>query len=96
VVTAQAFSTGVSATPDSDDSSAYPARGWLWRDRVVVERAVGAGPVDYHHGTEVRFDLGAMRRVDKGKLILTMKPTLNHGTIFNTKVTGIIRVLCAT
>ena len=96
VVTDQAFTTGGSATPQVNVAAASPARGWLWRYRGIVINAVGTGPIDFHTAVEVRADIRTMRKVDRGKLILSMITGVSHGTVFNTKVTGIVRVFCMT
>jgi len=94
VVSAEAFAAGV--TPDPNVSSEGPARGWLWRDRCLVINAVGAGPIDWHYVSELKFDIRTMRRVDRGKLILSTTARLAHGTAYNTKFVGIVRALCLT
>jgi len=96
VVTVRADAIGGSAVPNPSISAEVPARGWLWRDRGIVINAVGPGPVDFHFVSELKFDIRTMRKVDRGVLLLSLFPEGIHGTTFNTKVTGIMRVLCMT
>ena len=96
VVTDQAFSSGGAAVPQVSASAQVPARGWIYRDRLVFVNGVGAGPIDWHYEGETRFDVGTMRKVDRGTLLLSMRSGLAHGTGFNVKLVGIVRVLCMT
>ena len=96
VVTAQALAAGGAAVPNPGIADETPARGWLYHDRVVIINAITAGSLDWHTLPENRFDLRAMRKVDRGVLILSMRTTVIHGTSYNTKVVGIVRALCMT
>ncbi len=83
--------------PDADDPTDVPIRNWLWADTLVMyhENAGGTEVVAPTFG-EVRFDLRAMRKVDRGRLYLTMVSSSLAGTMFSVRVFGRVRALCLT
>ncbi len=94
VTSGEAFTAG--AIPDPNTAGDFPARGWLWRERLVIFRGVGAGPIDTWHYPVVRADIRAARKIDKGRLFITLQLGNMTGAIFDCHVAGIIRVLCLT
>ncbi len=77
------------AVPDPNIGQDRPARGWLFRDRVVV--VDDADNVVFP--TVIKEDSKSKRRVDSGELFLVMNNTLNSGTGFTVRVAGLIRTL---
>ena len=96
VSSSEAFAVGVSALPDPDDATNYPPRGWIWVDRYAVRNTVGAGPIDLNNAAEIRADIRAMRKIDKGKMFIIMKLSTAAGSGFGVNVVGRVRVLCLT
>ena len=94
MVTQEAFTAAV--VPDPEDDSEYPARGWLWRDRMIQAYANAAGTElePYFMIPEVRFDVRAMRKVDKGKLVLTVTKAGSVGSTLDVVYHASFRVLC--
>jgi len=83
--------------PDPNAAGDVPIRNWLWRDRLVAVIENAGGTEDsYKQWPEVRFDLRAMRKVDRGRLYLTVVPTALVGTYGALRLVGIIRALCLT
>jgi len=91
----EAFNAAV--LPDPNVAGDIPARGWLWRDRILMGNArvagLGENVVEYGH---VRFDIRAMRKVDRGILYVSMFNSPIAGTPQSITVVGIIRALCLT
>jgi len=84
---------GVNALPDVNVDDEYPPRGWLYINRkVAIRYAIDSPTVTARH----QVDLRAMRRIDKGKLFVSMSTTAIDGTSQAVRVTGRIRALCLT
>ncbi len=98
VAAAEAFNVGSTALPDPNQAGDVPARGWLWRDRMVhIEVNTTAPVITLFHISEVRADIRAMRKVDRGILYLRMVAAEQSvGDFVPTNVTGIVRALVAT
>ncbi len=97
VAALEAFTAGV--VPDPDNPSETPARGWLWRDRMVMTANHITGPPahDTYQVQEVRADIRAMRKVDRGVLYMrTIAREMNATDFAPVRIVGLIRVLCAT
>ena len=74
-----------------------PIRGWLWRERLTMAHHNDDGTEDsYVKWPEVRFDLGAMRKVDRGVLYFHAIVSLSGGTFVSITVHGLIRAMCIT
>jgi len=96
VASAEAFAVS-GGIPDPNVTGDTPARGWLWRYRMVFASHNADGTEDsYHRWPEVSFDLRAMRKVDRGKLYFTFIATTVTGTLGSMRLSGIIRALCLT
>ena len=87
VVTEPAFSAAGASLPDPRVEADAPARGWLWRESaVIIFHNLNADEKGPYHYPEVAFDIRAMRKVDRGRLVFTMVKTAEDGT--ETNVTG--------
>ena len=97
VVTQEAFTAGGAALPSPSISSQQPALGWYWKDRVLyIQGLDGAGVLNWHRVPEIQVDIRAARKVDRGILSLSMVANDDIGTPINTRVVGVVRVLCMT
>jgi len=96
VVTAQAFAAGGASVPSVAVATETPARGWLMKDRLLFMQAVGTDPLNRFRIPEAQYDIGAMRKVDRGKLILSLHSTIDLTAGINLRVVGLIRALCMT
>ena len=98
VSAAEAFNANV--LPDPNVAGDTPARGWLWRDRLIAVGNSVTGPPahDVYYGTEIRADVRAMRKVDRGILYLHLISggMTVSGAYLPVAVIGIVRTLCLT
>ncbi len=93
VTAVDAFLTA-GAVPNPSGSDNYPPRGWLYvATQPVAQQAESAGVLN--SVARFQFDLGAMRKIDKGVLFLTIiqNNILVGGSM---RVIGRTRVLCLT
>jgi len=97
VASVEAFTAGGASLPAVDSETQFPPRGWLWKDQVSIgmDNQVGdeTGP---YYITEVKADLRAARKIDKGVLFLTIESNLIDGSGTNMVCNGIVRSLCLT
>ena len=85
----EAFAAAV--LPDAQTSSEFPVGGWLWREAIlVVDETLANGPMPLQ---VVSRDLRAMRKLDRGALILTFHNQAVEGTTFNVRCNGMVRCL---
>jgi len=98
VVTGAAFDAGQASVPDPRIAADAPARGWLWRGLLFnsYQNVDGTEKENYNTLGHVSADLGAMRKVDRGKLILILSKTAVQGSEVNQAIVGLVRVLCLT
>jgi len=100
VITEAAFDAGSpwAQVPDPRVGKDTPARGWLWRGIMVVgfQNIAGDERENWNLVGHVRADLGAMRKVDKGKLVLITAKTALQGSVQDWDISGLIRTLCLT
>ncbi len=92
------FALGVTGTPDLQDVSELPPRGWLYRSQMLVlkDHASGATSEQLHVDT-LAFDLKAGRKLDRGVLYVKFESFNSNGaTAFNVRLTGVIRALLLT
>ncbi len=82
-------SFAANALPDLNFADDQPGRGWLWRDRYMVEDHSTAGAVEV--STNVYMDLRGKRRIDDMELALLMTNNTAQGTAFSVLVEGLIR-----
>ena len=82
---------------DPNQAGDVPIRNWLWRDRLLIAHENDGGTEDsYKSWPEVRFDIRAMRKVDRGRLYLSAVASLSTGTFSTVQLLGSVRALCLT
>ena len=87
----EAFTAGV--VPDPNVETEVPAAGWLWRERLWVQYSNTGSPVDRYTPMEVRADLRAMRKVDRGILYMVSQASTVQGTFDDVTLIGVVRSL---
>ena len=95
----EAFNVGVTGLPDVNNAADYPPRGWLYVARSVVQQSLPTGgtvTAMWRERAHFKFDLRAMRKIDKGVLFAQWASTNVSGTSSSTSLMGRIRVLCLT
>ena len=80
------------AVPDPDAAGDAPPRGWVMRERVVIQDIVAASRSD-PGPLWVQRDLRSQRRLDEGVLYAVFNNNALSGTAFNVEVHGLIRCL---
>ena len=90
----EAFDIGGASLPRPFNTTEYPPRGWLYvNTQPVVQSAEATGVLN--HMAHFKFDVGAMRKIDKGVLFMTLEQfTLITGGAM--QVLGRLRTLCLT
>ena len=98
VASVEAFAVaGSAAIPDPSVSAEIPPRGWLWSDRMSMYMDEGQTDADFMWTyPEVRFDVRASRKVDRGICYLTMHSANLFGVAQTVNVVGCLGVLCMT
>jgi len=95
VSSTEAFTVGLMALPDPRTETEYPPRGWLYAaTRVSWVQNTLEGSMGQHAVFD--FDLGAMRKIDKGVLFMWVVSTFQLGTAGTLRFTGRVRSLCLT
>ncbi len=98
VSASEAFQANVLSDPSAPADT--PARGWLWKDRLIAVGNSVTGPPahDVYFGTDLHADIRSMRKVDRGVLYFTAEaaPQAVSGVFLPVALTGIVRALCAT
>ena len=92
VVAEEAFNAAV--VPDPETAGEVPARGWLYHGIEQEFTHVVSSIIEVSRFPEVRFDIRASRKVDRGRLTFTLKKTTIVGSAHDLRLTGIIRSLC--
>ena len=95
VTSSEAFAGGRATVPDPSQGTQYPPRGWLYAASQVAWSRVDSAGVQMHMARFI-FDLGAMRKIDKGLLYMMVTSTLGKGAGITTLVSGRVRTLCLT
>ena len=81
----------VSAGADS------PPRGWLYRGQISCEKVHSTGTTyEIMKRGQVNFDIGAMRKVDKGVLFFIAEANVLGGSAYNVVLTGLVRSMILT
>jgi len=95
VASRDAFGIGVTALPNSEINAERPPRGWIWKEYFTV-RETDQAPNELAPGffIDYRADVRTKRRLDDGRIYLTMRNGLVSGTGFTVQIAGLIRVLC--
>ena len=99
VSSVEAFNLGATALPDPNTEGDYPPRGWLYATRVYYEQTLPTGGTPtamWRVLPVIEFDLGAMRRIDKGVLFMIVRNTSIDGAATNMRLTGRVRAMCLT
>jgi len=94
VSSVEAFAAGAGSLPSPAAETEYPPRGWLYVNSLAVwektdSAGIQIGPAHF------KFDLRAMRKIDKGVLFMVMT-NANITVGGSMQVVGRIRVLCLT
>ena len=92
VVSRDAFTVAGTAMPSPNTVLDFPTRGWLYvATQAVSQQAESAGVVNEQ--AHFKFDLRAMRKIDKGVLFITLLQAdiLVGGSM---RVVGRVRSLC--
>jgi len=95
VAARDSFAAGV--VPSAGIPGETPARGWMWRSRMMLykEHATGSAGEIMIPG-EKNFDVRANRKVDRGVLYLEVITINILHTAVNTRLEGLVRALCLT
>ncbi len=99
VSSVEAFTAGVLSLPDPRSDTEYPPRGWLFvEQRIVAQTLPGAtaGASVWRQRAQFQFDLGGMRKVDKGRLFMVTRNEVFSGTGAALVSVGRTRGLCLT
>jgi len=98
VVTADAFAVGITAVPDPRVVTDFPARGWLWKGVMFLSKsnAGGTESESYHYNDLLEADLRAMRKVDRGVLMMIAAQTAIQGSEVPLNIDGLVRTLLLT
>ncbi len=98
VASVEGFAVAASAgLPIVSGGASSPPRGWLYRDEMSIIKVHSTGTTfEIMKDDRVRFDLGAMRKIDKGVLFFIAEADGAAGTAFNVKLTGPIRCMILT
>ena len=97
VSSSQAFATA-GALPDLK-TLGFPPRGWLYKATDVCYQSLPTGGTPtamWRKDCLFKFDLRAMRKIDKGTLYMELENTARVGTATTLNITGFIRALCLT
>ena len=97
VVDASAFAAGLTALPDPRVSGDSSPRGWLWRSAMFPVKVHSTDATfEVANFDTIEFDVGAMRKVDKGKLVMIVYRTAFAGNAVDVDLEGLIRTLSLT
>ncbi len=96
VVTDQAFAVAGASMPDPTLAAQQPARGWLYKQQMVVTKEHATGTTnEFTHIDTLQFDLKAARKVDRGTLFVRFEANnLTGASPFDVRLAGVIRALC--
>jgi len=95
VTSVEAFDAGAAAIPSPKVTTEYPPRGWLYAATGYVGQALTTSTGVFNENAVFKFDLRAMRKIDKGRLFLRIdNSNINIGGAM--EVVGRVRVLCLT
>ena len=96
VVSLEAFTAGV--VPDPGTAPDQPTLGWLYRDVLTEYTDINStSQILTWSFPEIRLDLRANRKVDRGVLVWTLgAKAASVGVPHNLRVVGVIRALCLT
>ena len=95
VAAVEAFTVAGSSLPNPRTDTEFPPRGWLYRARRISWQFKAANNEQQQMHAVFQWDVRAARKVDKGRLFMTITSTPLVGTAV-VDVTGLVRVLCLT
>ena len=85
----------VPATPDPEQVTEFPPRGWVIRDELLVpSRLDGANGQAPPNVVRLNYDLRAKRTIDNGVMYIAINSTAGSGTAFTIAAFGLTRMLC--
>ena len=98
VASVEAFGVGGSlGLPDPSQSAEIPPRGWLWSDVLDLYMDEGTTDAQFRYFfPEVRADIRAMRKVDRGVCYIGMRSINLNGAAQTVNLTGRVGALCMT
>ncbi len=98
VASQEAFAVaGAAGLPIVGAAASAPPRGWLYRGEMQAIKVHSSGTTyEVMMPDKDKFDLGAMRKVDKGVLFLIADTKLVGGTTATIRMTGLIRTMVLT
>ena len=94
VTSLEAFNAGGASLPQPSQFDEYPPRGWLYVNSQPVQQQVSTEGVTQLMA-HFKFDIGAMRKIDKGVLFMTLSQ-FNITVGGSMQVVGRVRALCLT
>ncbi len=87
ITSVEAFNAGVLPDPNVDNDK--PAKGWMYRTKLLVgQNGVGVNPI-----YSVMADVRAARKIERGELFIVVNSGSTVGTTFTMTVSGLIRCL---
>ena len=96
VASIEAFTVAGTSLPAPNVDSDYPPRGWLYVARRQAWQFKAGGAQQQRHDAVFEFDVRSMRKIDKGRLFITMASTDQGGTSTTMLFNGRVRTLCLT
>ncbi len=94
VASVEAFSVGGTSLPSPKIEAQAPPRGWLYAATKLCWQFKGGTEGQQRFNAIFEFDLGAMRKVDKGTLFIRIDNTDEAGTSSTVSIIGRTRALC--
>ena len=96
VVSVDAFAAGAGSLPNPTVETDYPSLGWLYAARRMTWQFKAGNNEQQRHVAVFDFDIGAMRKIDKGRLFMMVSNSQGQGTATAATIIGRIRALCLT
>lgn len=87
IASVESFDAGV--LPDPEVANDKPARGWLYRNSIVVTQNGIGTPIN----VTVVADVRGARKIDRGELFIVATNSAFGGTSFTTAIRGVVRSL---
>ena len=95
VTSAEAFAAGVASLPDPANAASFPPRGWLYAATGYCGQALTTDTGMFNKNAEFKFDIRAMRKIDKGVLFMRIaNANITVGGAM--QIVGRVRTLCLT
>jgi len=87
IASQEAFAAAV--VPDPVVAADEPARGWMWRDRILATQ----NGINTEITKRLVADIHGARKIQDGEVYLVMDNNAHLGTSFSINVTGLVRLL---